>query len=233
MRPTRYRRYFVDYIRSSSAVFHSALIYPNEYEVVRAVTHIPTDAPVTVRDRLTPSNQSYRLDRFIFWVISEWPLGHAARRALVDRLYYAGQPVTWRNYEASLDVAALEPASREASTYVLQEYFVPLDRFDDFVPHMRDVLRRHRVNVINISIRHASPDRTSLLSWARTEVFAFVIYYEQGTDESAKRQVGLWTPEMIDAPLNVGGSYYRPYQLPPRGAPFRRPHPPPAEFFAP
>src|SRR5258708_39073491 len=141
MRPTRYRRYFVDYIRSSSAVFHSALIYPNEYEVVRAVTHIPTDAPVTVRDRLTPSNQSYRLDRFIFWVISEWPLGHAARRALVDRPYYAGQPVTWRNYEASLDGAALAPTSRERSTYALQQDFVPPDRFADFCTPIPNVLR--------------------------------------------------------------------------------------------
>ena len=228
----QYRRYFVDRIRGSTGVFHSAYIYPNAYEVVRSVTHLPTDVPVTVNDRLTPTNQSYRLNRLMFWIVSEWPLGHAVRRALVDPIYFTGEPVTWRNYEASLDAAELEPASREGSTYVLQEYFVPLDRFDDFVPQMRDVLRRRRVNVINVSIRHASPDRSSLLSWARTEVFAFVIYYKQGTDESAKRQVGIWTREMIDAVLNVGGSYYLPYQLHASEEQFRRAYPRAGEFFA-
>ena len=33
--------------------------------------------------------------------------------------------VHWRNYEAGYDVGELEPTSREARTYVLQEYFVP------------------------------------------------------------------------------------------------------------
>jgi hypothetical protein len=62
----------------------------------------------------------------------------------------------------SRDVAELEPSSRRSSTYVLQEYFVPVDRFDDFVPQMRNVLRRHGVNVVNVSIRHANKDPGSL-----------------------------------------------------------------------
>ena len=140
--------------------------------------------------------------------------------------------MTWRNYEASYDVAELEPASRDVSTYLLQEYFVPLDRFDDFVQKMRDVLRRHRVNVINVTIRHASPDPDSLLAWARTEVFAFVVYYKQGTDEPAKREVGIWTREIVDAALNVGGAYYLPYQLHASEEQFRRAYPRAAEFFA-
>jgi hypothetical protein len=140
--------------------------------------------------------------------------------------------VTWRNYEASYDVAELEPSSRESSTYVLEEYFVPVERFDDFVPKMRDVLRRNRVNVINVSIRHARPDPGSLLSWARSEVFAFVIYYKQGTDLQSRARVGVWTRELIDAVLSEGGAYYLPYQLHASDAQFLKAYPRAPEFFA-
>ncbi len=179
-----------------------------------------------------PTDQTYRLNRFVFWVQTEWPLGKMIGQRVFDPVYFAGEPVTWRNYEASRDVAELEPASRARFTYVLQEYFVPVERFDDFVPQMRDVFQRHNVNVVNVSIRHANEDPRSLLAWARTEVFAFVIYYKQRTDEEAQQEVGVWTRELIDAALNVGGSYYLPYQLHATEVQFQRAYPRSAEYFA-
>jgi FAD/FMN-containing dehydrogenase len=229
----RYRGYFVDRIRGqSSAVFHNGNIFPDAYDEVRVVTFVKTDDPVTIENRLTSMGQTYRLNRFAFWVQSEWPLGKIVQRRIIDPIYFAGEPVTWRNYEASYDVAELEPSSRAASTYVLQEYFAPVERFDDFVPQLRSVLRRHGVNVVNVSIRHANKDTGSLLAWAQTEVFGFVIYYKQGTDEPAKQEVGVWTRELIDAALGVGGSYYLPYQLQGTDEQFRRAYPRAVEYFA-
>ena len=227
-----YRAYFTDRVRGSPvAVFHNADIYPNAYETVRAITYSKTDAPVTVQERLLPWGSSYRLDRLAYWVDSTWPFGKAARQYVVDPIRFRNQPVTWRNYEASYDAAELEPASRTNSTYVLEEYFVPVDRFDDFVPQMRQVFQRHGVNVINISIRHSKQDAGSLLAWARSEVFAFVVYYKQGTGEAARKEVGVWTRELIDAALSVGGSYYLPYQLQATREQFLRAYPRAGEFF--
>lgn len=229
---TSYKRYFFDHVRGHPAtVFHSGNIFPDTYTVVRAVSHTTTEDPVTVGDRLIPTDQTYRINRFALWVASEWPFGKTIRRVM-DPLYFAGEPVTWRNYEASRDVAELEPSSRATSTYVLQEYFVPVERFDDFVPQMRDVLQRHRVNVLNVSIRHATEDPGSLLAWARTEVFAFVIYYQQGTSEVNKSEVGAWTRELIEAALMSGGSYYLPYQLHATEEQFFRAYPRAHEFLA-
>jgi hypothetical protein len=56
------------------------------------------------------------------------------------------------------------------------------------------------------------PDHESYLSWARKEVFAFVIYYKQNTDQEAKDQVKKWTLEMTDAILSENGTWYLPYQ---------------------
>ncbi|MDT3319162.1 hypothetical protein Q4Q52_05170 [Shewanella sp. SP1S2-4] len=49
-----------------------------------------------------------------------------------------------------------------------------------------DIFKTHEVNVLNVSIRQALPDTGSLLAWAREEVFAFVVYYRQGTSEEDK-----------------------------------------------
>ena len=227
-----YKRYFFDQVRKSpSAVFHNADIYPDDYTQVNSVTYSTTSDAVTVRDRLIATHQSYWRDRFLFWVISEWPLGNMIRRRIVDPIRFSGEPVTWRNYEASYDVAELEPSSRADSTYVLEEYFVPVQRFDDFAALMRSVLRRYHAHVINVSIRHAMKDPGSLLAWARTEVFAFVIYYKQGTNDAAKKVVAAWTRRLIDAALSVGGSYYLPYQLHATVEQFLRAYPGAREFF--
>lgn len=210
---TEYARWFADSVRANpAATFHNGDIYPDAYETVNAVTYWETGDTVTVADRLIPKERSYGLSRFVFQVISEWPGGKWARQHIVDPWIFRGQPVTWRNYEASYDVAELEPSSRVKKTYVLQEYFIPVEQFDAFVPKMRAVLTKHDVNVINISIRHALADPGTFLAWAPTEVFAFVIYYKQDTSEPASAEVGVWTRELIDSVLTIGGRWYLPYQ---------------------
>jgi FAD/FMN-containing dehydrogenase len=230
---TRYRDWFFQNIRGSpEAVFHNADIYPNVYDTVHAVTFAQTSDPLTITERLIPQNKSYWEDRFGYWAISEAALGKRIRQYVLDPIHFRNQPVSWRNYEASYDAVELEPVSRAHSTYVLQEYFIPVERFDEFVPQMRGVLRRHKVDVINVSIRHATPDPGSLLAWARTKVFSFVIYYKQGTDLRAQNEVGIWARELIDAALKLNGSYYLPYQLHATQAQFDRAYPRASEFFA-
>jgi hypothetical protein len=97
---------------------------------------------------------------------------------------------------------------------------------------MRDVFQRHHPNVINVSIRHASPDTDSTMAWARQESFAFVIYYKQGISAAEQKDVGVWTRELIDAALADGGTYYLPYQLHATEDQFHRAYPRADELFA-
>ncbi|MBI3348053.1 MAG: FAD-binding oxidoreductase, partial [Burkholderiales bacterium] len=124
-----------------------------------------------------------------------------------------GSPVRWLNHEASLDVARLEPRSRQRSTYVLQEYFVPARNFLPFTRAMGDCLRRNKAQALNVSIRQSPADPVSTLPWAKEDVFSFVLYYKQGTDTAAQEQVGRWTRELIDIVVANQGRYYLPYQL--------------------
>lgn len=230
---SEYLSWFRRHVRdSANAVFHNADIYPNDFTTVNAVTYRETQEAVTVPERLIPRDKSYRLNRFVYGVISEWPAGKWIRQHVIDPVLFRGEPVSWRNNEASYDVRDLEPVSREASSYVLQEYFVPVDELETFVGKMRSIFRSHGVNVMNVSIRHAKQDPGSLLAWAREEVFAFVVYYKQGTTDSDRRRVGVWTRELVDAAIASRGAYYLPYQPHPTRAQFARAYPRSAEYFA-
>ena len=140
--------------------------------------------------------------------------------------------VVWRNYEASLDTDSLEPRTRLFSTYLLQEYFVPIDNFLPFVRSMVRVLRRNEVNALNVSIRHSPLDRKSLLTWAPTEVFSFVLYYKQRNTNRARRDAESWTRELIDVALYNNGRYYLPYRLHATRSQFERSYPEVEEFVA-
>ena len=216
----------------ADVLFHNADIYPDAYERVHAVSYRTTRAPLTEPAHLRPADQHSRTHEAAYALVTGWSRGAWVREHVLDPALFRGNPVTWRNYEASYDVSELEPASRERSTYVLQEYFVPVDSLRTFMDRARRVLQRHDVNAVNISIRHALPDSGTLLAWGPTESFAFVLYYRQDTDPAARREVGAWTRELVDAALASGGRWYLPYQPHATRAQFAAGYRRSPEFFA-
>jgi FAD/FMN-containing dehydrogenase len=218
-----YLAHFKSKVRhSKDAVFHNVDLYPPQYQRARSVTWMRTDEPVTEPRRLQPGGQHSAINRYFVWAVTETPFGKWRREYIIDPILFWTRKIHWRNFEASYDVAELEPASRKNTTYVLQEYFVPVEQFEAFAPKMAEILQRHRVNALNVSVRHALADPGALLAWARTESFAFVLYYKQRTRDNARNRVAVWTRELIDAAISVGGAYYLPYQ----------PHATPEQFHA-
>ncbi len=198
--------------KNKNVIFHNGDIYPPQYKNIRAVSWVLTDEKPTVKTRLMPLSGAYPLERYFINAFSKSDFGKWRREHIIDPLVYLKTKIHWRNYEAGYDVLELEPNSRKNSTYVLQEYFVPIANFDAFTSLMAEIFQRHKVNVINISIRHAEKDTGSLLAWAKEEVFAFVVWYKQYTNEAEKGKVAVWTRELINASISQNGSYYLPYQ---------------------
>lgn len=228
-----YAVFFQQTVRDDvSAVFHNGDLYPPHFQRIRPVTWRQTHRGPTTKTRLMPPRARHPLSSYILWACSETPFGHWRRERLLEPLLHWRRKVHWRNYEAGYDVAELEPLSRARSTYVLQEYFVPVACFDAFSTEMAEILQRHRVNVLNISVRHSIADPGTLLAWARQEVFAFVLYHKQRTGEAACQAVGVWTRELIESALRQGGAYYLPYQAHATAGQFHRAYPRARELFA-
>lgn len=228
-----YPSFFRDRISSNPRmVLHNAELTPPAFDAPMAISWIATDKSVTEPRRLIPRGLDYNLEQNAIWAMTELPGGDRLRDTVVTPLLRNKSPVVWRNHEASLDAAMLEPRTRTISTYLLQEYFVPTAGFSPFLHEMQRILREHRVNMLNISIRHSPPDTDSLLKWAAEEVFSFVLYYKQRRSQSASDVVGIWTRKLIDAVLRNGGRYYLPYRLDATRQQFIRSYPEVVAFAA-
>ncbi|TGL65108.1 FAD-binding protein [Leptospira jelokensis] len=233
MKKNQYFQFFKYSIREDKKViFHNADIYPPKYENIRSVSWEFTLDKPTVKSRFMPLQASYPIHRYFFWDFTESPFGKWRREYIVDPLLFLAKKVHWRNYEAGYDVLELEPSAREKSTYVLQEYFVPIEKFNVFSDRLCDILKRHQVNMVNISVRHAKADEETYLSWAPKECFAFVLYYKQKVNETDKLKVAVWTRELMNASIDAGGTYYLPYQTHASSEMFQRAYPKYKEIFA-
>ena len=120
-----------------------------------------------MQPRLVPRGQNYKIQRDALWAITELPYAGKLRRPAIEFARRARPEVAWRNHEASLDVASLEPYSRNVSTYALDEFFVPPRHFESFTRELTLILHSRRVDAVSISIRHSPADTLSLLPWAR------------------------------------------------------------------
>ena len=209
-----YPGHFDAAVRSDPAtVLHNADLLPPAFDRAVGVSWRRTDKPLTRAARLVPRDGSYGLEQNVLWAVTELPGGAKVRRDVIHPRLLRPPVVQWLNHEASLDVAELEPRTRAMSTYVLQEYFVPRRHFASFAAQLAEVLRRHGVEAVNVSVRHSPADTVSLLPWAKEEVFSFVLFHKQRTWPSAREAVGVWTRELVDRVIAHEGRWYLPYQL--------------------
>jgi FAD/FMN-containing dehydrogenase len=228
-----YPRFFRETVLADpQMVMHNADLAPPDFDAPVAISWRATDKAVTETRRLIPRGQRYALEQDAIWAVTELSSGPSLRKNVIGPSVLGKPAVVWRNHEASLDTASLEPRTRSMSTYLLQEYFIPVERFLPFARKMAAILKDRRVNALNVSIRHSPPDTVSLMRWAREEVFAFVLYYKQRSNGAASTESRAWTREMLDAVLENGGRYYLPYRLDATREQFRRAYPQAAELAA-
>jgi FAD/FMN-containing dehydrogenase len=117
------------------------------------------------------------------------------------------------------------------STDILHEYFVPVARAEGFVAAMRQVIPRHRANLLNVTIRQVKEDRDTVLRYADQTMFAFVLLFVQETTSAADARMQALTQELCDAALANGGRFYLPYRLHATREQFVKAYPRSREFF--
>ncbi len=114
---------------------------------------------------------------------------------------------------------------------VLQEYFVPVDAFADYIDDLRSVLSEEELNLLNITIRYVNHDEGPVLSYSDEEMFALVLLINQGLSKEDQMKTEAIVQKMIDVTLGHEGSYYLPYMPYPTKAQMLRAYPRTEEFF--
>ncbi|GIW95124.1 MAG: L-gulonolactone oxidase [Pirellulaceae bacterium] len=118
------------------------------------------------------------------------------------------------------------------STDILHEYFVPRHRVAGFVEAMRNILRKHRPNLLNVTVRSVNEDKDTFLRYADRDMFAFVMLFVQQKTAEGEQKMETLTRALIEAALEHEGRYYLPYRLHATREQFYRAYPQAREFFA-
>jgi FAD/FMN-containing dehydrogenase len=129
-----------------------------------------------------------------------------------------------------------EPVSNLASrdrwrTDILHEYFVPPERFNDFVQACQAVIPRAKLALLNITLRYVMADPTSVLAFAPTRRIAAVMSFSQELSPAAESDMRHLTAALIERVIALGGSFYLPYRLHARRAQVEKAYPGVAWFM--
>ena len=100
----------------------------------------------------------------------------------------------------------------ENDTDILQEYFIPRDRFVPFVDGLRQIVRDNGTKLLNASVRVVHRE-DNVLSYAPADMFAVVLYVNQPTTVEGHEQMGKTTRQIVDLAISVQGTFFLPYQL--------------------
>jgi FAD/FMN-containing dehydrogenase len=119
-----------------------------------------------------------------------------------------------------------------ARTDVLQEYFVPRERLEEFLARIRAIVPSHRADLLNVTLRDVRRDDDTLLRYADADMMALVMFFSQERTRQADQAMQALTRELIDASLVTGGRYYLPYRLHATRGQFQQAYPRHEEFFA-
>jgi FAD/FMN-containing dehydrogenase len=120
----------------------------------------------------------------------------------------------------------------DATTDILHEYFLPRRNAGQFLAAARRIIRQHKGNLLNVTVRDVEPDADTFLRYASQRVVAFVMFFSQPRTASADTQMQQMTQELIDAALQTEGRYYLPYRLHATTEQFRRAYPQAGQFFS-
>jgi FAD/FMN-containing dehydrogenase len=101
---------------------------------------------------------------------------------------------------------------RDEQVDLLQEYFIPLNRFGDFVLFVQSLEPEIGNYLMNITIRHVQADQISILNYAPKEMICFVLYFRGPKTQAFDTKLKIAALKMTDRALARGGTYYLPYR---------------------
>lgn len=99
------------------------------------------------------------------------------------------------------------------STDLLQEYFIPERHFSDFIKTIKPILRKSKIDLLNITIRGVQKDQDTYLNYARESTFGFVFLFNQKKTQKQENEMKILTNQLVDAALGHKGTFYLPYRL--------------------
>ncbi|WP_097187096.1 FAD-binding oxidoreductase [Ornithinimicrobium cerasi] len=96
-------------------------------------------------------------------------------------------------------------------TDVLHEYFLPHEQIVPFLDELRAQLGEHDAQLLSASIRSVHREDI-VLDYAQGERFSVVLYLSQEVSDAGNADMASLTRSLVASSLDLGGTFYLPYQ---------------------
>ena len=114
---------------------------------------------------------------------------------------------------------------------IIQEYFIPINNFIEFIDGVRTIVLEDQINLMGMTIRYIPKNNDVFLSYGKKEAFSVVFYSNQQLSQSGIEKAKIMTRKLVDLALENGGIYYLTYQLFPTQDQIRLAYPEIDQFF--
>jgi decaprenylphospho-beta-D-ribofuranose 2-oxidase len=98
------------------------------------------------------------------------------------------------------------------TTDVLQEYFIPISKVDEFLSEYEKMLLENDMQLLNVTVRKVKENTEAMVSYATTDMYAFVSYYKINKDSSGSEQMTRFTRRMMDYLNQIDAKFYLAYR---------------------
>lgn len=165
------------------------------------------DARAMPKDELDGENNIW-LRKAVFQLSRTGNFGKAVRWEIEKLVGPLVEPARLsRNTAMAVPVRFLQNPD-PTTTDVLQEYFIPTRQVNAFLENYKRLLKKHSIDLLNVTVRKASKDTTALLSYAQEDMYGFVVYYKVQQTSADVQRLNAFTRELFDFLLSIKATYY-------------------------
>lgn len=123
--------------------------------------------------------------------------------------------------------------SSAKDTDAIQEFFIPIPRFLDFMQEMRAALLDDRTNLLGVTVRYVKASNETALPYApHKAAFAVILYCSELLSQDGRAKADALIATLIRLALNCGGTFYLAYAREMDLSVFREAYPDLDAFFA-
>lgn len=176
------------------------------------VYHFERQADIPKQSDDVSGEQSIWLRKMIYQFSRKADIGKRFRwwlqKELGPRL---DAPFVSRNTAMAAPYRLLTLDPKEYTTDILQELFIPKDRVPEFLRAYRALIKKHQIALQNVTVRKQIQDTEALVSYAQSDMYAFVSYYQVVKNDRGAAHMQGFTEELVEWLLQHQGTFYLAY----------------------
>lgn len=211
--PDHYINYYKKYVSDNPNVnlVFGRLRISNKHFLEEATLNFFEKVETTIP--ILQNEKNTEIQRLVFRGSVDSEYGKRLRWDLETGMNKVSKNEIYSRNELLNDHVSLIENKDTSSTDILHEYFIPERNFTQYINDIKPILKNSKIDLLNITIRGVKQDNDSYLTYAKENVFGFVLLFNQKKTDEQENEMKILTNQLVDIALKNEGTFYLPYRL--------------------